>query len=87
MSDPESEKTSYLNWLENMLVLNDDKKIERDYGYDHSSYGHSGYGHDSGYGSYGYTSYGSECCPLVLDPLLFLATLGIILLLKCNKAI
>ena len=79
-----------------MLVLNDENKIERDYGhsghsgYGHSGYGHSGhsgYGHDSGYGSYGYTSYGGHCCPLVLDPLLFLSAIGIIISLRCNNAI
>ena len=72
----------------------DETKIERDgYGHSgHSGYGHSGYGH-SGYGgggvhsgtSYfdgGHSGYGDDCCPLVLDPLLFFATLGSYLLDK-----
>lgn len=66
-------------------------KIARDDSYDHSAYGHSGSGHsgygrtgshsgygdDHGYESQGYSSYGGHCCPLVLDPLLFLTLLGI----------
>ena len=40
-------------------------------GYGHSSSGHGGYGsHSSGYGS--------DCCPLVVDPLTWLALLSFI---------
>ena len=48
----------------------------------HSGFGHSGHGHHSGYGhheSYGHESHGYghyDCCPLVVDPLTYLAILG-----------
>ena len=43
----------------------------------HSGYGdRSGYGHHSGYGSH--SGHGYDCCPLVIDPLLFLALVGFI---------
>ena len=53
--------------------------VDRNY----RTYGsHSGYGHHSGYGShsgYGHESYDHhDCCPLVVDPLILCALLGLI---------
>ena len=62
-------------------------KLEKDfdpYDYVERSYGsHSGYGHHTGYGSHsGYGHHESydyhECCPLVIDPLILCALLGLI---------
>ena len=39
----------------------------------------SGYGHHGGHSGYGsHSGYGHSCCPLVIDPLLFLALVGFI---------